>query len=583
MSSAGQNGKTLPAGPKAAADLPAAAGPYAGLRDREYFHVMLNLDSYEGFLQTARALAEGFLQRARERQTDPGLEPELRPFRYSPAAFEARLDEVYRGLIEDTERYEARRSWLMRTREDVVEWLLQMAPFNQTDGAWLRNIAPVGPIDEVQALLFAIFSEELGGGDPALNHANVYTDLLRSVDIELPDIRSRDYADNPDLLDSAFTLPLFQLVIAEFPQAYLPELLGMTQYLEWGSVELKNMVLLNRHFGLEPQFYELHVAIDNAATGHGAMARRAIELHLERTRLAVGDVAMQAEWQRIWTGYVAFATTGTLARDMAARPKPSADPAAKVVAIIRDRAPVARVNHGQKRLGGVLINDLFADPLRLMSSLVEAGLIVPGDAAGSPFFDLLTPDGPMYTIFSLADEAVWRDWAESLAAPAGTAPAGATAAAFPTGPAERMLRLVETLRGRQRGAAAHREETLAGADPADPKARVREPVAWWFGQPARVLLQAVADPENDWVIPGDAASSRFVTDLVRGNNAMGRALAGTVLGRPDLTWADVAVGWVDAGCPIPDQAPARPLTLLTPAERVAAHPTGAIHGSGSVH
>jgi hypothetical protein len=139
------------------------------------------------------------------------------------------------------------------------------------------------------------------------------------------------------------------------------------------------------------------------------------------------------------------------------------------------------------------------------------------------------------------------------------------------------------MRGRQREAGAHREETLGGPDPADPTARVREAVAWWFGQPARVLLQALADPDNGWVAPGDAAGGRFVTDLVRGNNAMGRALAGTVPGRPDLTWADVAVGWVEAGCPLPDQAPARPLTLLTPPERVAAHPTGAIHGSGSVH
>lgn len=30
-------------------------------------------------------------------------------------------------------------------------------------------------------------------------------------------------------------------------------------------------------------------------------------------------------------------------------------------------------------------------------------------------------------------------------------------------------------------------------------------------------------------------------------------------------------------------AAVRPLTLLTPADRVAAHPTGKIHGTGSVH
>jgi hypothetical protein len=30
--------------------------PYAGLRDRDYFHIMLNLDAYDDFLPPARAL-----------------------------------------------------------------------------------------------------------------------------------------------------------------------------------------------------------------------------------------------------------------------------------------------------------------------------------------------------------------------------------------------------------------------------------------------------------------------------------------------------------------------------------------------
>src|SRR4051812_47367582 len=118
---------------------------YAGLRHRDYFHIMLNLDSFEGFLPTARALAESFLDTARQKLRDGVLEPELRAFPYSPEAFTARLDEIYQGLADDVARYEEQRGWLRRTRADVIEWMLQMAPFNQTDGAWLRRIAPVGP------------------------------------------------------------------------------------------------------------------------------------------------------------------------------------------------------------------------------------------------------------------------------------------------------------------------------------------------------------------------------------------------------------------------------------------------------
>jgi len=552
-------------------------GPYVGLRDRDYFHILLNLDSYQDFLPTAWSLANHFLDQARKKQADPRLEAELRPFRYTKAGYEARLDQIYQGLVDDVNRYEAQRGWALRTRDDVVEWIRQMAPFNQTDGAWLRNIVPVGPIDEVRALLVNIFMDEVGAGDPRLNHPNIYTALLHSVDIYLPDIRTREYAENPDLLDSAFTVPLLQLVVSEFSQAFFPELLGMTQYLEWSSVELKNMVLLNEHFDLDPHFYEMHVAIDNAATGHGAMARRAVELHLEQTRAELGEDAMQAQWERVWNGYVAFATTGTLAEDMRKKRLHPPAVADKVAAMVRERAPRARVNHGQRRLTGTLINDLFADPAELMAALVDGGMIVGGDPDNSPFFSLLTSDGPMYKVFSDAEIETWRTWVRSLP--------GVKAAPLPAAPAERMASLIDTMRRRQQGQPSHEAMMLTGPDPSDPSQLVSQPVAWWFRQPTPAFMQALANEDNGWIVRGDAEHSRLVTDLLQGNNAMGRALSGVAPGTDGVTWATIAIEWIDNGCPLPaqDASDARPLTLLSPPDRVAAHPTGTIHGTGSVH
>ena len=63
---------------------------------------------------------------------------------------------------------------------------------------------------------------------------------------------------------------------------------------------------------------------------------------------------------------------------------------------------------------------------------------------------------------------------------------------------------------------------------------------------------------------------------------MGRALRAR-FDASGATRADVITAWIDAGCPIPDEVTARPITLLSPPDRVDAHPTGAIHGSGSVH
>jgi hypothetical protein len=552
---------------------------YAGLRHRDYFYIMLNLDSFEGFLLTARELAEGFLEAARTKLRDGTLEPELRVFPYSEAAFSNRLDEIYQGLADDVRRYEEQRGWTRRTRADVLEWMLQMAPFNQTDGAWLRTIAPVGPMNEVEALLFSIYSEEIGAGDPERNHANMYTELLRSVDIDLPDVRSRDYAQHPDIVDAAYTLPLFQLVISQFPQDYFPELLGMTQYLEWSSVELRSQVLLNRHFGIDTRFYEMHVAIDNATAGHGAMAKRAVQLYLEQVRVDLGDEAMQALWARIWTGYVAFATTGDLGQQVADRLRRRVTPAEQVVTMIRGRAPKARLNHGTRRLGGKLLNDLFADPAALMSALVSSGRIVPGDPERSSFFELVGPDGPMYRVFSDAEIAVWRDWTRSLAAPA---PVPEPVPVLPADPGTRMVALVETMRPIQDGASAHGAEKLKGPDPENPSRTVTRSVAWWFRQPARALIAALSREENGWVTPGSARESRFITDLVTGRNAMARALSAP-FDAGGATRADVITAWIDAGCPIPDEMTARPLTLLSPPDRVDAHPSGTIHGTGSVH
>ena len=50
-----------------------------------------------------------------------------------------------------------------------------------------------------------------------------------------------------------------------FPQEFFPELLGMTLYLEWEATPtLTPTVRMLRGRKINPHFYSLHVAIDNA-------------------------------------------------------------------------------------------------------------------------------------------------------------------------------------------------------------------------------------------------------------------------------------------------------------------------------
>lgn len=293
---------------------------YDFLKDRDYFFYLLNLDSYPDFLPKAKQLAEKFISDAAKllEDNDPEVsDSNYQAFDYTPEALGQRLDEIYVRLqiaaqkdpLQDPDN-------AFHHPEDILERIRQYAPLNQLDGAWIRNIAHAGPIDRVTANVFDIWMDEMGDGNPDQNHCNVYTQLLAKVGLRLDPIYTRDYADNPETLDSAFTVPMYELAISQFTPTFFPEILGMTLQLEWEVLSLVPTIKLFQHFGFDPHFYELHVGIDNAADGHGAKARQAVEWYLDEARARGGDAEVQALWKRIWTGYVAFGTTGTLYADL---------------------------------------------------------------------------------------------------------------------------------------------------------------------------------------------------------------------------------------------------------------------------
>ena len=193
----------------------------------------------------------------------------------------------------------------------LMERFRQFAPLNLTDGAWLQNIAAAQPMDGAMGRLARIWLDEIGNGDPALNHSNVYETLLRSLNIYLPPVRSRAFIEQ-DFVPSAFESPVFQFSIGMFPDRFLPELLGMTLFVEWEATPTMHAIaqmMAARH--IDPQYYRMHAAIDNINVGHGAMAKEAIQLYLHDKLIEGGDVCVQQHWQRIWRGYVAWATLGS--------------------------------------------------------------------------------------------------------------------------------------------------------------------------------------------------------------------------------------------------------------------------------
>jgi hypothetical protein len=130
---------------------------------------------------------------------------------------------------------------------------------------------------------------EVGNGDVAHSHCNLYTTLLQDEGFYRPETRSRAYAEHPRLLDSAFAVPLMDLAVSRFPRLFFPELLGFTLQLEWTVVSLKHTIKLLEYYGINPHFYILHVGIDNAASGHDAKANQAVKMYLDKIRQRGGE------------------------------------------------------------------------------------------------------------------------------------------------------------------------------------------------------------------------------------------------------------------------------------------------------
>jgi hypothetical protein len=537
---------------------------------RDCFYYLMNIEDHQEFLPKARELAEEYLSKARDQEQDLHGDPDSEQycfFAYDELAFRARMEKIYDIERRSGERFDPtqiRDNALFRTPAQVIERIRQLAPFNQLDGSWLERIAKSGPIDHIRSFLFEIWSDEIGNGDPAQNHANVYTTLMQDAGIYLPPINSRAYAAHADLWEASFSSPAYQSAVALFPESYYPELLGMTLYLEWEAVYLPAMVKLYEYFGYNSLFYRLHVAIDNPVNGHGARARDAVVAYLDHVRAESGEEEMQQHWKRVWDGYIAFKLIGS--EEWAYRFRHPPSPEEKMLAMIREKRHYAQLNHGTKRIGPNSINDWFDEPEQFLPLLAASDLVTKGDAPNSRIFNLMAPAGVMYKVFNSRDMAIWAEWINSM-------PKAPTGGALDSGTA--MAILLSKFAPRGSAVPEHGRFQLTGKfrDPATSTKELTEvtrPVAWWFqiNQPSNFMC-ALAEPKNGWIVPGDLQQSRLFTSFLAGTNRMSRFLAGTVPELGNKSARDIIIQWITENCPIPPEVEAASVTSAVPAAAAA--------------
>jgi hypothetical protein len=279
---------------------------------------------------------------------------------------------------------------------------------------------------------------------------------------------------------------------------------------------------------------------------------------------------MQEHFRRIWNGYLAFKFVG--GDEWVYRFTNPPNLYDQMIAMFGQKRHFAQLNHGRRRFGPNSINDFFDEPEQFLQELVGSDLITRGDAKASRIFSLMAQTGPMLKVFTPRDRELWAEWINSLPRD----PAGGALA-----PADAMVVLINDLASRGMGVPQHGTFTLTGdlPDDAGGQATVTQPVSWWFqlGRPA-LLMAALADARNGWIIPGNASDSRLVQELLSGGGRMARFLQNTIPELGNKSARTVILDWINAGCPLPAPPAPAPVAAALPRIRALAFPRS-LHGA----
>ncbi|KAJ4415340.1 hypothetical protein N0V82_007390 [Gnomoniopsis sp. IMI 355080] len=144
-----------------------------------------------------------------------------------------------------------------------------------------------------------------GDGDLEKNHISIYRDLLRSVGVNLPDGDSIDFIHPRTGInqEQVWRSATGHLLVYLFPNDFLSEILGFNLHFEsLSTADLKSGRELPE-FGISSRYYNLHVSIDNADSGHSAMALATIIRLMDLVRVT-GIMDYESTWRRIQVGYL---------------------------------------------------------------------------------------------------------------------------------------------------------------------------------------------------------------------------------------------------------------------------------------
>jgi len=222
------------------------------------------------------------------------------------------------------------------SREALIDSTVQLAPLTMIDGSWLRGFTDYEyASSETGYFLFHTYWDELGNGEPRLNHPLIYRELLAEMGFAVPPTASREFAFWPGFRASSLELPVYWLSVGRFPRTFMPEILGLNVAMELSGVggSYRRSKIALQAYRFSTRFVDIHNTIDNVAAGHSAWAADAVDSYMAALPLSTGAAARAQAWERIRVGYRSLnPPTGFWARQLARlRPRPQARPSGELV------------------------------------------------------------------------------------------------------------------------------------------------------------------------------------------------------------------------------------------------------------
>jgi hypothetical protein len=377
---------------------------------RECFALVLNSEEADGAAANAKEAANEFLKEAclAQQQLGHASQP-LAFFPYSREDLKSWCDSI---LFSQTPPPDP----LHDPDREHYRWLIhQLAPQCLLEGCWLQNIATAATAhEEIHARLFRIYSAILGDGDITLNRHHGFRRWLNRHSIDAPSISSRGFIAEKNTLDAAFCAPLLQLSLSQFPQTFLPEILGVT---------LAHCLGLSARHIFTPAIQRFDASVPYALLDPSHPETLETVLGIIDTYLqTLPSIHVEPQLRRVWNGVVAqWLADEPLRQQILERlSQPPSTPSVsdQVIAIIEKKRRYARGHHHNIQIGGKALDEWFDDDFD-GAAFLQALAASPFIARGSPENSRLLRQsiafgGPMFKVFTDEEIAVMRAWVESL-------------------------------------------------------------------------------------------------------------------------------------------------------------------------